>query len=701
MKTTYIKTFALILGTAFLAACSENSWNDEHLDGFETPPVYYDDQTINYTLTAENYETISKLAANSTSDADLKAVYQAIGTNHSFPSQEIAREIIPLLFTQTSFPYFTLDNGSSLVVTYALNDAPTEEITMINNGTPEYRVTTADYQAAWASDDDYIEAFAPMKPASAYLPSILSGAIENPMEGQYAVVNYNEATTNPIFGTVSGGEEEPGEFELTDVIKNAKEGDAINAKGIVTGLSTRGFVVTDLGGSICYDSGSNSFNDDAIAIGAEVEVSGTVSVYSRCLQIGKDQSYKVVGTTDYTYPSPTVYTPAMVDAACAGSGNLLAEYVALTAKVSISGNYINLIIDGAECQGSVYYAPDFIKSQLADGSTYTLYGYFVAVTGSGKYFNLLVTSVESPSAAGRPAKAPVGTTETIGKNAVYTYDGSKWVAPANTIVLQPADYTAMNQSYGNLSGNLPETILPTYLNNNYPYASADDVMVVVFKYYNGSSTSYQGRQFIYSVEEGWIDGNKVSDRFSKSNNAWKFNPSVTLTLPSGRNQAFSSVYYQACTDWVYYNIDVPLGSTSITSGIGYVTTYGNNEYYSGSSAYQNNVDLRASAARGQYAAGYENMADDEVVETMKERFVYEVFPGALGVIYSDVDTIEGVEILYTVTFAAYYGTANDEHLATQRYVGVWKVTGKAKFEFVSCVSVVEDGQSSSHNFLNK
>lgn len=687
----YIKGLTFVSCLTLLAACSDNTWNDKYLDGFEQPPVYEDVQEIAYTLTEADYQTIANSAANKAlamTEAEKEAL-ELIGVNHCFATVEDAQKYIPALLSMPSFQYFTLDNGSSILVKYKLIHDPDSTLSAINSGTPEYRVTEEEYIKAWGSDDNYINAFAPMLPASNFIPGILSNTFPDAEKGQYVVVNYNQANTNPIFGSVSGGDEpEPGEFELTDVIKNVKVGDQLHINGIVTGISTRGFVVTDKAGSICYDSGASGFNDDAIAIGAEVKVNGTVSVYSRCLQIGQNQSYEVVGMADYIYPEPKVYTGAMVDAACGETSDLLAEYVELTAKVSVSGNYINLIIEGAECQGSVYYAPDFIKSLLNDGETVTLQGYYVAVTGSGKYFNVLVTGVNGNSPAKRSSifRAPVGTVETTSKNAVYMYDGGEWVAPPNTIVLQPSDYADMNQSYGNLSNDLPYTLLPIYLDRNYPYASEDDIMIVLYKYYNGSSTSYQASQFANdgSSWNGWIDENFTTDRFSRTNNKWMWNPSVSITLPYERNNVTSVTFYQACCDWVYENIDVPYyGSTSITDGKGFVTTYGNNEYYTGASAYYCNVDLRAGKAVEQCSTGfgdfpgYGSMTDEEIVTSMKNHFDYEVAPGVLGMLYPDAEPISGVTVNYSVTFTTYTTTGSEV------VTGVWEVVGKGKFEFVS------------------
>lgn len=688
MKISKIKTLSYIAATMVLAGCSENAWND-NLDGFQKPPVYSEVKTVTYKLTDADYKTISGLSANkalATTDEE-KTALTAIGTNLCFATKEQARIYLPAFFAQSSFPYFSLNQGSSIKVEYAIGNGVSSETDAINAGTPELKLSEQNYQAVWESDDDFINGFAPVKPAASYLPGLLKELYADAESGAYAVVNYNESATNPIFGTVSGGEEE--EWTMTEVIKDLKVGDVANVRGIVTGISTRGFVVTDASGaSICYDKGSG-FNDDALSIGSQVNVTGEVSSYSLCMQIAVDNSYEIIGSQAYTYPSPVVYDGAAVTAGCERTADFLAEYISLEATVKVSGNYINLDIDGTDYQGSVYNAPDYVKSKLVDGEKMTLTGYFVCVSGKAKYFNILVTGVNGANVAKAPAmtKAPVADVEVTSCNAIYTYNGSKWTVPANTAVLQPADYTAMGQKYGNLSGNLDKTLLPIYLNANYPYAAAEDVMTVAYKYYNGSSTSYKASRFVFDGTN-WTAGDIITEQFTLNEKGWTFNPSVTLTLEAGKGIALSATYYQACVDWVYENIDVPLGSTDIKSGIGYVTTYGNNEYYSGTSAYQNNIDLRASAARAQYEKGYEGMTDEQVVETEKHRFCYETFPGALSKLHADADVIPGMDVLYTFTFSAYYGTE------TLVYTGVWKVVGKGKFEFVSCVLNM-DGQEAT------
>jgi hypothetical protein len=354
------------------------------------------------------------------------------------------------------------------------------------------------------------------------------------------------------------------------------------------------------------------------------------------------------------------------------------EYVQFTGKTTVSGNYINVYMGENEggVQGSVYYATDEVKAMAVDGTNQTYTGYFTSVS-SGKYFNVIVTNITS---AGTKAPRRVATVASTSENAVYYFNGTTWAEASSVVALNPADYTAMGQSYGNLSSTLPAQYLPIYLKQKYPYAAADDAKFVAYKYYNGSSTSYACDQYVYNGSE-WVLNNGVEQetaQFVKLDGKWVYNPDVTITLPAGKNQEMSTKYYQACVDWVYEHIDVPLGSTGIKSGLGYVTSYGNNEYYSGTSAYQGNVDLRPASARAQYAAGYTGMSDDEIVALMKNRFCTEVMPGALATLHPDAAPVEGLTVTYTINFAAYNGSG------TSTYVAHFKVVGKGQFEFVDC-----------------
>ena len=695
MKSNKFKSVLLLSALLGFASCSENSWND-HLDGFEVPPVADGVSTVVYTLTADDYKAIAALSDNAALASDDKAL-AAVAANGCFASEEDARLFLPAFLSSQDFPYFNLNNGSGIKVSYKVAAKVPEEVTALNSGIAQMRLSEDDYKAAWGSDENYIPSFAPICPASEHIPSLLSANMADAAAGDYVYVSYSEASVNPVFGNVGGGDTP--EWEMTSVIASASEGASLDIRGVVTGICTRGFVVTDASGAslLCYQA--SGFDMTSVAIGADVNVSGEMSSYNDGLQIAvTPESYAVVAEGSYSYPAPARYDAAAMKVAAARDGKFTAEYISFEATVKVTDNngktYTNLIIDGVEdVQGSAYQAPSYFADKLTDGTKHTFTGYLISVSGSKtKYVNVLFTAIDGVSKSPRlkVRRAPAADVPGVAKAAVYCYDGKTWKRPADTFVLQPADYTAMGQSYSNLSGTSDDTYLPVYLKNAAPYAAEGDVKTVAYLYYNSTDkvTSVKARQYVLTEGE-WIADpytETLVDQFVRSDNKWVYNPSVVLTLPYERNTDPSYTYYMACVTWVYENICVPMGDTSLTSGKYFIDYRGNAEFYSGASAYYGNVDVRASSALNNMPEGYkgyEGMSDDEIVLLLKKRFCTETMKGALGILHPDAVPVAGMDVTYTITFTAYDGAANEETV-------VYKVTGPGEFEYVSSTWVTPE-----------
>lgn len=275
----------------------------------------------------------------------------------------------------------------------------------------------------------------------------------------------------------------------------------------------------------------------------------------------------------------------------------------------------------------------------------------------------------SRAAAGSRAVTVASTSE----NAMYSFNGSAWTAVNNMTVLNHADYQSMGQSHDNLSGTTPAEVLPIYLARTYPYAVADDVRYVVYYYYNGSETVTRCAECRFTGTE-WTGGfngtTLVTAQYVKKNGKWMYSPDVTITLPAGRGVEISTLYYQTCVDWVKNNVP---------DGPKYVSSYGNNEYYCGTSAYQGNVDLRGNKAIEQYPDGYKGKTEEEVVALEKKRFEEEVLPAALAILHPDAaPTAAGVEPLYIINFYYYTGSA------TLPATVIYRVTAPATFTYESC-----------------
>jgi hypothetical protein len=677
MKSNIIlKSLVAVAVASTVAGCDENAWNND-LDGFKDSAnsALTNVQTIEYTLTSADY---SSIASNSTNVAlagdELKSALTAVGSRKAFSDKITAADYVPAFLNSSSFNYFTLTDGSAVKLTYNVaQDLPAELDDAAAAAT--YTLTDADYQTVWDSDDNFISAFAPSHTASKYVPNILAKADLG--DSKYCVVSYNQSEQEPVFGNVDGNEST---FEPTSVISSVELNSSYTIKGVVTAACSQGYILTDNSGSIFVYV--KSYDITTYPIGSQLEVEGTITSYNKGFQVdGANATVNVVGTQAVTYPTPTVYDGAGLDAAGARTDNAIAVFAQITGTVAVSGSNINIVVDGAStAKGSVYGATTAQKEALTDGATVTIKGYFIAAAGSGKYCNFVVTHIGDKAYARRnniSTKSVAAEVPTSKINTLYYYNGSKWAVASDFVTLSDADYTAMGQTYKNLTE--PAKYLPTYLKTNFPYAQADDTKNVVYTFYNGSASSLACDQYIYNGSEWVINEGIVTEtaQFVRNNGSWLYDPNVTITLPSGKNQELSTTYYQACVDWVYENICKPLGDTSIKSGKYYVSSYGNNEYYSGTSAYQGNVDLRPSAAKAQYPTEYENMSDDEVVALMKSRFMNEVMPGALATLHPDAKPIDGLDVIYTINFVAYTGSSVS-------YTARFKVVGVGQFQPIDC-----------------
>lgn len=163
-------------------------------------------------------------------------------------------------------------------------------------------------------------------------------------------------------------------------------------------------------------------------------------------------------------------------------------------------------------------------------------------------------------------------------------------------------------------------------------------------------------------EEGIVER---TEQFTRKNNLWKFDPSIVWVIEYGKNKHPATKFFQACVDWVKANVE---------NGTQYISSYGNNDYYSGASAYNGNLDWRVSAARGQYAAAFEGKTDEEVTKMLQERTA-EVFTEVLPQFHPDFAPMEGVDVTLTVQCGVYDGAA------TVYYNFVFDVVAKGEYKF--------------------
>jgi len=667
----HINKLLLLGGFALaLSSCDDNSWNDK-LPGFEEPEPSQV-ESIDYTLTANDYKLVAANSANKAlAGSDKAKALAAVGTQGYFSDEIPAADYIPGLLNDYKFQYFTLENGSAMNITYRTATALPEEIKAIA-AAEKYTVNEADYQSVWKSDEDYTLSFAPSHTAAKSLPGILKAKFPDAVADDYVIVNYNTSDTDPVFNTP----DEPA-FELSNVLGSIAKGNNVEINGYVTAVSAQGPIVADASGSVfVYQPTNNS----ALKVGDQVTIDATIDSFNYGFQVKKGSDAAVKGTQTVTYPAAKTWTGAEIDKFAADvtakdAAPFSPIYSKFTGKVVVDETYTNIVLEGTDVKLSAYGATDAVKAALTEGATVSLEGYVMAYVKKNKILNVIVTKIgeSSISTLAAAASRAVVTVPSVNENAVYKFDGSDWAAAPSTVILSHADYQAMGQSHDNLSGDVPSNYMPIMLKNRFPYADTDDTMFVAYYYYDSSSKTTTTRcdQYLYNGTEWTLNDGIVTEtaQFVKSNGKWNYDPSMVITLPYGKGVAISTLYFQTCVDWVRDNV---------TDGAAYISSHGDNEYYCGTSAYQGNVDMRPGSAKEAYA-GYASMSDDEVMALMKKRFETEVMPGALAILHPDMKPIDGIDVTVTINF--YYYTADRKTLPA---TVVYKLTAPATFEFVSC-----------------
>ena len=686
MKKNIFSKIALMAGVALMGVgCQTDYFNEHYLDGYENNNTITDVRELSLTLTKDDYAAIAKNSENkSLAEAqgeEAVAALAAIGKNQYFATQDEAATYLPQWLAAT-YPIY--DNGSLALVTYKMAlDIPAEVEAM--NAATEYTLTEDDYKTIWGSEEDYATAVTPKTINK--LKSVIPVA-DDAREGEYVVVTYNYSAEEPATEEPETPEtpEQPETPAYTSVLGTAVKGDVVEVKGYISAVSSQGPILTDNGGSVLL------YKTSGYEIGDEVTVSGTISSYNCGFQIGTDGiSIEKTGTTAVVYPEPMEITGAVADELLTTRVNDEYAYFAkMTGTVAVSGNYYNFILPGAEtAQGSIYGATDELKAQLTDGMECTLYGYFFSISKTGgapKYINIIVTSVE-PAATISTLALKVKSEK---QYAYFKFNGTGYEA-TDIVAVQPSDYTAMGQNYGNFTNPAQDDYLPQFLGEKYPYAQVDDKIYVGYRCYAGGATSWQVDEYCFAGE--WtktIYFADKQDQFRKNEGEWLVDRTLELDY-TNTSSADTKAFYQYCVNWVYDFKDVPMGaperdnageiiSTEIVlidgnkpAGNFWVSNYGNNEFYTGASAYYGNVDWRPSAVKGGFAAaGMGDLSDDEILAKLKENTA-EVYAEVLGYMYPEVTPNDYKKVVIKVYC---YGP-------NKNYSFTFNVVDMGQFEYVA------------------
>lgn len=636
-----MKKYILLSFVGALSILSSCNYNDKYFDGLDDLVTPTNKLALEYTLTDADYATISTSSKNIAlvpikSDSLLLA---AIKTNKYFANAEQVHKFMPAFLASK---WYSASEGSAVKVTYKKSINLPDYVAKLNDPSKNsYTISNADYKSIWGVNSS-VNFFSPSKMAATYIPTFLSSAFPNAVNGDAVAVNYNESASEPTSISVLN---EDFESAATGNVASVSGWANVTTVGTYT-WSEKTFSSNKYIQATAYNHAAGALEMYMISPSITV-TAGQVLSFDACLG-----NYKVEGGTLTVLISSNLASTTASDINAATWDNVTSSFT-----IPVPSTQYGTLGKVGELLLSKYVGKKINIAFRYNGNGST-----------GATTTVQVDNVSVASAGG--SYTSTGT--------LYTFNGTKWITyTGNAYFLTKADFAAMGSKYDNFSSSmLADNYIPQFLKLKYPYAQEGNKMAIVYKYYS-SSTIVRADEYTYT-KGLWVKNNTVeqfTDQFVYTNGTWKYDPSVVVDLDPVKKLSSTAAFYQAIADYVWTKIDQPAGVTK--KGNGYVTSYGNNEYYYGTSAYQFNVDFRPSAWKAQNSSAYTSLTDEQLKAKMNERLP-EAFIPALEKMYPDAVTVAGVNVTYTINFGIYTG----DKLSGNTHTIVYKVVDKGKFEYV-------------------
>ena len=317
----------------------------------------------------------------------------------------------------------------------------------------------------------------------------------------------------------SGGGQADG-LTVTEIIALADNTEFTAKEALVVAKQQRGVIVTDgTNNVLVYNWADNTSSTANLVIGDKITFNGTKKTYNGVPEIDPVTDIEVVSSGNtVTYPTATDITSTLDNYA-----GTTAEFISFTGTISISGNYTNIIVDGATRQGSVTFPTG--DPVLTNGQNAVLKGYFNGLSGSGgKYVNIIVVSVESAGAVESSISVDdmtveVGKTKTIQptitpSNAVVTYsttsqaisiDGNVITGVAEGTATVTATIAAVEGSYTGSSTTFTVTVTAATGGDEDTATLTNDEIVAALSAGSSSAATYV--DMTIASESGQWSGN--------------------------------------------------------------------------------------------------------------------------------------------------------------------------------------------------
>lgn len=633
MKRNIVMSMAV--SSLLLCGCNYNDRNFDGLDEASQPENIF---KLDYTLTEADYATISDNKTNQkiAKEAGKDKALGYVKTDFYLSGDISAATYLPAFLADK---YYTADDGSSVKVTYSYKENKSEllsDYSSIKIYTPSNKMY-ADIYGGNREFAPYLNGNTKDK-----VTDLLKG-YKNPEEGDVVFLDYRLSK-----GTVDN-----------DLLKLPLLWE--NFEGIATGKLT---------------SLKDWFNDSNWFISSKGDAELKITSYD-ANQYVQISASKAKGACEAWLITPEIELPDTRDILSfdVNVGNWNADCLSVLISTDFDGSNVNSAgWTDITSEFTIPKKPAKGYGNFASAGKYALRAYNenkirIAFKYVGDGANEKTTTYQIDNimiGIHIPDKGGLNS-QPVYALKVYNDKGEWENQNKNVYVLDYKDYVAMGVSSLNFTAEKPAVdYIPAYLASQVAYPLDGDVRVVAYRYMKDKEVKIYSDEYVYnSSASRWELNTRIvqqTDQFVYNEGAWKFDPSTIITLKE-KDDA-TKEFYQYITDWVKEN-----------KGAEYVTSYGNNDYYYGGSAYNNNFDFRPASWKSQNAAAYGDKSNDDLKKLMFERLPEAFIPG-LEHFYGDAAPVEGVNVIYTVNFMIYDGST------TTNWTIQYEVKEKGKFTYI-------------------
>lgn len=618
------KILAILLGVSLLWACDPMEDTYQKLDDAKQPYK----EVINYTLISTDYTSASNLALKDALTHDDSTLAKAIKSQLAFNERFAGKDYIPDILTK-NFP--ALSKGSSANIQYDVQyNTPVNILDLYSNNI----ISEQEYKdSVWKSSTLFVKSFTPS--TIGRMPQVLLKKFEGASTNAYRLVEYNYSEVEPTIDNA--------EFKY---FEENFETHTCSTSSPYTPIGENGWTQKDtVTGSVkgiyyCRKYNNNQYaqitsnntgeKNDVFLITKEIDLTDANSpILTFDVNVGywNATCLSILISSNYTGDLNQIGTATWVD--------LTSNFTLPTTPTSGYGTFAN----AGQADISAFKGKKVYIAFLYKGDSRTTAN--PKVTTTYQIDNVKVSEIKSSFVL----------SETNIKKywKVYKFNGTSWASAENKYVaIQADDYALMGKTY--ITSSESDAYVIPFLKLKYPFALEGDAKVVSFR---SESNQTKALAFEYKYSNGNWTKNSYretrNDQFLNDGTKWFYDPTVYFTPVSAD--------YQLLVDWVYQNLDRSYGSS-----------YGNDEFYYGASAYYSNWDLRLSKRTQYNIPGFDTGTENEKIALTWQR-LEEGAAKLLSLKFPDaVSEISGFPVYYWIYLKVYQ---ND--LKTVTYVGVFQL----------------------------